>query len=126
MARRCRPRFQRCRCRISRTRPATVFHPACAEVEKLFIRMIQTAERSIYIENQYLTSVPIAEALASQLQSNPRLQVLLVAPKSHEAWLEALTMRNGRIRFAEIVRAAGVIGCVSPTRRCIVADATRL
>lgn len=92
---------------LSRTRPATEFHPACEEVEKLFIRMIESAERYIYIENQYLTSVPIAEALARQLRANPELQVLIIAPKSHDAWLEALTMRNGRIRFAAIVKAAG-------------------
>jgi phosphatidylserine/phosphatidylglycerophosphate/cardiolipin synthase-like enzyme/uncharacterized membrane protein YdjX (TVP38/TMEM64 family) len=92
---------------ISRTLPETEHGPACREVEALFLRMIQSAEREIYIENQYLTSMVIADALAHQLQRNPQLNVLIVAPKDHSAWLEALTMRNGRIRFAERVKAAG-------------------
>ncbi len=34
--------------------------------------------------------------------------MLLVAPKTHEAWLEQQTMLAGRIRFMEIIRQADV------------------
>lgn len=92
---------------ISRTLPETPHGPACHEVEALFLKMIEKAEREIYIENQYLTSMTIADALVRQLERRPTLEVLIIAPKEHAAWLEALTMRNGRIRFAERLRAAG-------------------
>ncbi len=92
---------------ISRTVPSTDEVSGTREVERLFERMIEQAEQTIYIENQYLTSRNIADRLARQLREKPRLQVLIVAPKSHEPWLEALTMRNGRIRFTRIVKEAG-------------------
>ena len=92
---------------ISRTVPSTDEVSGTREVERLFERMIEQAEQTIYIENQYLTSRNIADLLARQLREKPRLQVLIVAPKSHEPWLEALTMRNGRIRFTRIVKEAG-------------------
>lgn len=92
---------------ISRTLPETKFGPATHEVEHLFVDMIATAEREIYIENQYLTSMTVADALARRLQEKPELEVLIIAPKEHAAWLEALTMRNGRIRFANVLKKAG-------------------
>lgn len=92
---------------ISRTMPQTNHGPACHEVEQLFLAMIASAEREIYIENQYLTSLTVADALTRQLLKNPKLEVLIVTPKEHAAWLEALAMRNGRIRFAERLRKAG-------------------
>ena len=92
---------------ISRTVPSTEEVAGTREVERLFERMIGQADKMIYIENQYLTSKNIADRLASQLSNKPGLEVLIVAPKSHEPWLEALTMRNGRIRFSRIVKEAG-------------------
>ena len=92
---------------ISRTVPPRDDGTGTAEVARLFERMIGQAQRSIYIENQYLTSQPIAECLAEQLRQKPGLEILIVAPKSHDPWLEALTMRNGRIRFTRIMKDAG-------------------
>jgi phospholipase D1/2 len=92
---------------ISRTVPSNGEDAGIAEVERLFERMIERAERSIYIENQYLTSEPIANRLAEQLRQKPGLEILIIAPKSHDLWLEALAMRNGRIRFARILKEAG-------------------
>ncbi|MBV9558276.1 MAG: VTT domain-containing protein, partial [Pseudolabrys sp.] len=68
-------------------------------VERLFIASIAEAEHSIYIENQFLSSIPVADALARRLREKPELEVLIVAPATHASWLEARSMRNGRIRF---------------------------
>ena len=57
------------------------------------------AEHSIYIENQFFTSRLVAERLAERMRKTPQLQVLLVGPQHYESWVEARTMRNGRIRF---------------------------
>jgi phosphatidylserine/phosphatidylglycerophosphate/cardiolipin synthase-like enzyme/uncharacterized membrane protein YdjX (TVP38/TMEM64 family) len=92
---------------ISRTMPMNGNCPEIREVEHLFLDMIDAAENSIYIENQYLTSGLIAERLARQLAQKPNLNVLILAPRSHDPWLEALTMRNGRIRFRKILETAG-------------------
>lgn len=101
------PDFQSIDVGISRTMPKNAESPEIREVEHLFLDMIDTAETSLYIENQYLTSCVIAERIARQLARKPNLNVLILAPRSHDPWLEALTMRNGRIRFRTILEAAG-------------------
>ncbi len=78
------------------------------EVEQLFLDMIDAAERSIYVENQFLTAPHIAERLARRMQQKSGLEVLLVAPNTPETWIEKHTMRNGRIRFRQILEDAGV------------------
>ena len=61
----------------------------------------------IYIENQFLTSPLIADRLAERLRQQPELEVVIVAPRTHDSWVERHTMRNGRIRFWRCVHAAG-------------------
>jgi phospholipase D1/2 len=84
---------------IARTQPAYRTQPQIQEVEALFLESIGKAEYSIYIENQFLSSLKIARALAERLRQRPNLELLIVAPQSHDSWLEAHSMRNGRIRF---------------------------
>ncbi len=102
------PHFTSAAVGIARTEPAVKGRPEIREVETLFPDTIAAAKRWIYIENQFLTCMEVARALAERLKSCPELEVLLVAPKTHEAWLEQQTMLAGRIRFMEIIREAGV------------------
>ena len=92
---------------IARTSPAHDAVPEVREVEQLFLDMIDAAQKSLYIENQYLTSGLIAERLADNLRRKPDLNVLIVAPRSHDPWLEAMTMQAGRIRFRKILDSSG-------------------
>jgi phosphatidylserine/phosphatidylglycerophosphate/cardiolipin synthase-like enzyme/uncharacterized membrane protein YdjX (TVP38/TMEM64 family) len=89
---------------IARTQPACEGQAEIREVETLFLDAIDAAERTIYIENQYLTVTAIAKRLARRLRQKPKLEVLIVAPHAHESWVEAHTMRNGRIRFLKLLR----------------------
>lgn len=92
---------------IARTSPAHDAIPEVREVEQLFLDMIDVAKKSLYIENQYLTSGLVAERLADNLRRKPDLNVLIVAPRSHDPWLEAMTMQAGRIRFRKILDSSG-------------------
>jgi phospholipase D1/2 len=92
---------------IARTEPAYTNRKPVREVEQLFMDCIDAAERSIYIENQFLTAPRIAERLAGRLRACPRLEVLIVCPERHDSWLEAHIMRVGRTGFAKILREAG-------------------
>lgn len=92
---------------IARTLPRYEDQREVTEVERLFHDSIDTAERTIYIENQFLTSEPIAERLARQLRERPALELLIVAPNSHDSWFEAHSMKAGRMGFSTIVRDAG-------------------
>jgi phosphatidylserine/phosphatidylglycerophosphate/cardiolipin synthase-like enzyme/uncharacterized membrane protein YdjX (TVP38/TMEM64 family) len=93
---------------IARTQPRYDGQGEVREVEQLFLDSIDAAERSIYIENQFLTCARVAERLAQRMRERPELETLIVAPQTHASWLEARTMRNGRIRFMRVMQDAGV------------------
>ncbi|TPG60306.1 phospholipase [Roseomonas nepalensis] len=93
---------------IARTHPKHDGAPEVREVEALYLDMIGAAERSLYIENQFLTCGRIARALIRRLKERPALEALIVAPKTHQTWLEHRTMLAGRIRFMRALRRAGV------------------
>lgn len=92
---------------IARTQPRYDSEEAVREAETLFVDSIDLAERQIYIENQFLSSPLIADRLADRLGRRPELEVVIVAPRTHDSWVERHTMRNGRIRFWRRIHAAG-------------------
>ena len=92
---------------IARTQPRYDGGDAIREAETLFVDSIELAEREIYIENQLLSSALIADRLADRLSRCPELEVVIVAPRTHDSWVERHTMRNGRIRFWRRIHAAG-------------------
>ncbi|MBX3446799.1 MAG: VTT domain-containing protein [Parvibaculaceae bacterium] len=94
---------------IARTIAPSSGGPDCREVERLFLDMARQAERWIYIENQFLTCTGFAHEVAKRMQEKPELELLLVAPMTHDTWLEHQTMLAGRIRFMGILREAGVV-----------------
>lgn len=81
---------------------------SCYEVEQSYIDVIGRAERFIYIENQFLCRLPIAEALNRQLRRKPDLQVLIVSSYNPNGMMEAKTMWHGRVKFRDIVESGGV------------------
>jgi phospholipase D1/2 len=102
-----KPHFTDVAVGIARTQPVYEQQEQVEEVAQLFLDSIDAAERTIYIENQYLTAPGIAERLAKRLRERPELEVLIVAPHAHESWLEVQSMRAGRMRFSETLQEAG-------------------
>jgi phospholipase D1/2 len=92
---------------IARTQPRYDHEEPVREAETLFADSIDLAERQIYIENQFLSSPLIADRLADRLRRCPELEVVIVAPRTHDSFVERHTMRNGRIRFWRRIHAAG-------------------
>lgn len=103
----CAPDFTDVDVGIARTQPRYHEEEEVREVEALFVETIGRAERSIYIENQFTTCTTVAAALARRLRDRPGLEVVIVAPRSHDSFVERRTMRNGRLRFWRIVKTAG-------------------
>lgn len=83
---------------IARTLPPTEESAAITEVLELHLAVIRDAERYVYIENQYLTSDAIVDALLRRLQQVPGLEVLVVTPRAPGGWLEKRTMGAGQQR----------------------------
>jgi|RhiMetdeSRZDD1v2_1073273.scaffolds.fasta_scaffold04410_17 phospholipase D1/2 len=93
---------------IARTLPLYQDEEEVREVEALFCDSIAAAERALYIENQFVTSPLIAEQLVRTMRERPALEAVIVAPRHYDSWIESRTMRNGRIRFMQTLRDAGV------------------
>ena len=84
---------------IARTRAAGNGRAEAREVERLHLHSIAAARRFIYIENQYLTSHAIGEALAQRLREADGPEVVVVMPQETGGWLEQHTMDVLRARL---------------------------
>jgi uncharacterized membrane protein YdjX (TVP38/TMEM64 family) len=93
---------------IARTVPPNDDWPAVREVEALFHDAIDAAERTIYVENQFLTSAGIAHHVATRLREQRALEAVFITSGYYKSWLEARTMHIGNLNFMRIVREAGV------------------
>ncbi len=91
---------------IARTLPAYREQAAVAEVERLYLDSIAAAEGAIYIENQYLTSHRIGEALGERLAEPEGPEVVIVLPRETGGWLEQQTMDVLRSRLVQRLRKA--------------------
>ena len=102
------PDFEHVDVGIALTQPSYDALPEQREVERLFLDSVDLAERHIYIENQFLTRLNVAQRIVARMQEKPGLEVLIVAPHTHESWIEARTMRTGRINFRNAFETGGV------------------
>jgi phosphatidylserine/phosphatidylglycerophosphate/cardiolipin synthase-like enzyme/uncharacterized membrane protein YdjX (TVP38/TMEM64 family) len=84
---------------IARTDPEWNGRAEVREVETLFLRAIAAAERSLYIENQYFTSIRIGDALVERLREKTGPEIVIVVPCVCSGWLEESTMGVLRARL---------------------------
>jgi len=89
---------------ISRTCPAFGDQESVSEIERLYVDMIMSAERTIYAESQYFASRIIAQALARRLQEDDGPEVILINPIKADNWLGELAMDTARARLRESLR----------------------
>ena len=63
-------------------------------IRRLFVDAIHAAERLVYIENQYFSSEAVLRALCERLREagRPRIQIVLVLPRSPHALLEQIAL----------------------------------
>ena len=105
---------------IARTDPAYAGRPAVREVEALYLDSIATAQRFIYIENQYFTSLRIVDALGARLSEEHGPEVLIVGPAECTGWIEQKTMgvlRNWFVKRLQQYDRFGRLRFVYPTLR---------
>jgi phosphatidylserine/phosphatidylglycerophosphate/cardiolipin synthase-like enzyme/uncharacterized membrane protein YdjX (TVP38/TMEM64 family) len=84
---------------LARTQPEYKDRQEIREVEKLYTAGIGAAQKTIYIENQYLTSDKIAKALADSLSQKKGPEIIMILPKVSSGWLEQSTMDSLRARI---------------------------
>ena len=100
------PEFTAALVGISRTAPAWRDWPEVRETESLTFASIAAARRSIYMENQYLTSPAVAEALARRLTEPDGPEVTLVSTRRAPHWFDRMTMDRARGDFIGRLRRA--------------------
>jgi phospholipase D1/2 len=95
---------------IARTMPPRGEVPAVREIERLYLDMIASASRHIYIENQYFTAPLIAAALEKRLSEPNGPEIVLVLRLLSHGWLEEHTMHVLRTRLIERLKKADRYG----------------
>lgn len=91
---------------IARTIPKFGEDTEASEIERLWISAIASARRTIYIENQFLSSDVVADALKRRLQEVGGPEIVLVLPFSAESWLESEVMDSARSLLISDLQAA--------------------
>lgn len=105
---------------IARTAPGWRGAPEIRESEMLTLASIAAAKRTIYMENQYFTSPPAAEALAERLAEADGPEVVLVSTGHAPHWFDRMTMDRARVGFIRrMIRADlhGRLQIMSPLTR---------
>jgi len=95
---------------ISRTVPEIDGRPAIRESEALTFAAIATAERTIYLENQYFASARVAEALARRLAEPDGPEVVLVVSMESPSWFDRMAMDTPRSVALRCLREADRYG----------------
>lgn len=91
---------------IARTMPSFEGREEIREVEQLYLDSIAAARRFIYIENQFLSSHRIGQALARRLEEKDGPEVIIIMPTKTGGWLEQHTMDVLRGRVLRCLREA--------------------
>jgi phosphatidylserine/phosphatidylglycerophosphate/cardiolipin synthase-like enzyme/uncharacterized membrane protein YdjX (TVP38/TMEM64 family) len=91
------------------------------EIERSTVAALSSAQRLVYIENQYVTSKTACEALAARMRANPALEAIVLTTREPGGFLEAETMGVGRQHFMAAFADSSLaerIQFVAPMARC--------
>jgi phospholipase D1/2 len=91
---------------IARTLPALDDRSEVREVEALNLEAVSQARETIYLENQYLASRQLVDALAARLREPDGPELVIVMPRSSESRLEKQAMDSARHRLIQLLWAA--------------------
>ncbi|QIQ86559.1 phospholipase D-like domain-containing protein [Erythrobacter sp.] len=105
---------------IALSKPGHAGEGRVDQIEKLWCRAIASAKERIYIENQFLSSGRIGDALRARLEEEDGPEIAIVLPESAETWLESEAMDTRRALIVEDLRRAdhgGKLGIYHPVNR---------
>ncbi|MBU4609467.1 phospholipase [Achromobacter sp. GG226] len=100
------PDFTDVAVRVARTQPLYGDNPEIREIERETLKIIAGARRTLYIENQYLTSVMAVDALCARLREDDGPEIVVICPRNADGWLEMKTMDSARTIMLHRLREA--------------------
>lgn len=86
---------------IARTRAEYEGNEEIREVEALWLDMVCSADKFLYIENQYFTSAKVAAAIADRMKDKSPPEIVMVMPHCADGWLEQQAMDGARAMLIE-------------------------
>ncbi|CAN5320404.1 phospholipase D-like domain-containing protein [soil metagenome] len=95
---------------ICRTQPAWKADPEVNETMLMHLASIKSAKKLIYLENQYITSPIIVEALAERLAEADGPEVVTVGPAHSPSYFDQMTMDSARTSAINRLREIDVHG----------------
>jgi phosphatidylserine/phosphatidylglycerophosphate/cardiolipin synthase-like enzyme len=104
------PRFTQARVAVARTEPDWRDRAEVRETETLHLKAIARARKTIYLENQYFTSLIVGEALARRLLEPEGPEVVIVSTLHSPSYFDRFTMDRTRWRLIERLAAADRYG----------------
>lgn len=102
------PDLRRLPIAVARTSAAWQGRSEITECMLLHLSAIKRAERLIYLENQYLTSPVIVEALAERLAEPDGPEVVTIGPARSPSYFDQMTMDSARTAAINRLRAVDV------------------
>ena len=99
-----RPDLERVEVGLARTDTAVEDETPVRDIERMYREALAAAERSVYVENQYLTSDAILRALCELLGRAEGPDVCILGPLRVSGWLEDTVMGRLRARVVERLR----------------------
>jgi len=81
---------------VARTTPTWKKQEGAEESLALHLAAIAAAKKTIYIENQYLTSRLITEALALRLEEEEGPEIIVIGPANSPSYFDQMTMDSAR------------------------------
>jgi phosphatidylserine/phosphatidylglycerophosphate/cardiolipin synthase-like enzyme len=91
---------------IARTRAKAEEWAEIREIEALFVDMIASASRFVYVETQSFASRVVAEAIAKRLAEPDGPEFLIVNPKTGHDWLDEGVMGPARAQLVRVLEKA--------------------
>jgi phosphatidylserine/phosphatidylglycerophosphate/cardiolipin synthase-like enzyme len=98
------PHFRNIDVAIARTRAKEGALAEVREIETLFVDLIKSAERFVYVETQYFASRVIAEAIAARLEEEDGPEFVVVNPRTAYGWLDEKVMSPARYHLVDALR----------------------
>lgn len=91
---------------LARTIPMLGDTTEVREIEQLYLEAFAAARQVIYIENQYLASRTLADALAARLKEADGPEIVVVIPRNAEDRIEQQAMDGARHKLLQMLWAA--------------------